>query len=165
MHYSRNKKRIIIKDDILCRQYYDDLSEVNHRQVLSLDNYSKCYYNHYMEQLVNTQAIPKLSKKSDKRFTSLQLQHTSETVFASVKYAFNIDEWDLGTEDFMQIDLLPQLPPSGIYENTITAIDIFSTYAFAYPVSNPTAVNTAKVIIDIMTMHVYLPTLIIADKG
>ena len=130
-----------------------------------LDNYSKCYYNHYMEQLGNTQAIPKLCKKSDKSFTSLQLQHTSETVFASVKYAFKIDEWDLGPEDFMQIDLLPQLPPSGIYENTITAIDIFSTYAFAYPVSNPTAVNTAKVIIDIMTRHVYLATLIIADKG
>ena len=34
MHYSRNKKRIIIKDDILCRQYYNDLSEVSHLQVL-----------------------------------------------------------------------------------------------------------------------------------
>ena len=34
MHYSRNKKRIIIKDDILCRQYYNDLGEVSHLQVL-----------------------------------------------------------------------------------------------------------------------------------
>ena len=65
----------------------------------------------------------------------------------------------------MQIDLLPELPPSGGYENMITAIDVFSRYAFAYPVSNPTAVNTAKVIIDIMTRHAYLPTLIITDKG
>ena len=47
----------------------------------------------------------------------------------------------------------------------MTAIDVFSRYAFAYPVSNPTAVNTAKVIIDIMTRHAYLPTLIITDKG
>ena len=30
------------------------------------------------------------------------------------------------------------------------AIDVFSRYAFAYPVSNPTAVNTVKVILDIM---------------
>ena len=30
MHYSRNKKRIIIKDDILYRQYHNDLGEVNH---------------------------------------------------------------------------------------------------------------------------------------
>ena len=53
----------------------------------------------------------------------------------------------------------------GGYENIITAIDAFSRYAFAYPVSKPTAVNTAKVIIDIMTRHAYLPTLIITDKG
>ena len=30
------------------------------------------------------------------------------------------------------------------YENIVRAIDVFSRYAFAYPVSNPTAVNTAK---------------------
>ena len=33
MHYSRNK-RIIIKDDILFRQYYNDLGEVSLLQVL-----------------------------------------------------------------------------------------------------------------------------------
>ena len=77
----------------------------------------------------------------------------------------HIPEWDLGPEDLMQIDLLPELPPSGGYENIITAIDVFSRYAFAYPVSNTTAVNTAKVITDIITRHAYLPTLIITDKG
>ena len=30
IHYSRNKKRIIIKDDILYRQYYNDIGEVSH---------------------------------------------------------------------------------------------------------------------------------------
>ena len=76
-----------------------------------------------------------------------------------------IPEWDLGPEDLIQIDLLPELPPSGGYENIITAKGVFSRYAFAYPVSNPTAVNTAKVIIDIMKRHSYLPTLIITDQG
>ena len=60
---------------------------------------------------------------------------------------------------------MPELPPSGGYEKIITEIDVVSRYAFAYPVSNPTAVNTTKVIIDIMTRHAYLPTLIITDKG
>ena len=77
----------------------------------------------------------------------------------------HIPEWDLGPEDLMQIDLLPELPRPGGYENIITAIDVFSRYAFAYPLSNPTAVNTAKVIIDNMTRHVFLPSLIITDKG
>ena len=65
----------------------------------------------------------------------------------------------------MQFDLLPDLLPSGGYENNITAIDIFSRYAFAYPDSNPTALKAAKVKIDIMTRHTYLPKLIITDNG
>ena len=74
-------------------------------------------------------------------------------------------EWDLGPEDLMQMDLLKELTPSVWYENIITAIDVFSRYAFAHTVSNPTAVNTAKVKIDNMTRHAYLPTLILTDKG
>ena len=74
-------------------------------------------------------------------------------------------EWDLGPEDAMQIDLLPNLAPSGGYENIITAMDVFSRYLFAYPVTDASATNTAKVIIDIMTKHTYLSTTLITDKG
>ena len=65
----------------------------------------------------------------------------------------------------MQIDLLPNLPPSGGYENIITAMDVFSRYLFAYPVTDASATNTAKVLIDIMTKHTYLPTTLTTDKG
>ena len=65
----------------------------------------------------------------------------------------------------MRFDLLPELLPSGGYEIIFTAIDVFSKHAFAYPVSNPTAVNTAKIIINIMTRYAYLPTLIKTDRG
>ena len=65
----------------------------------------------------------------------------------------------------MQIDLLPELPHSGCNENIFTAKDVFLRYAFAYPVSKPTAVKTTEVLKDIMTRHAYLPTLIITDKG
>ena len=34
MHYSRNKKRLITKDDIHGRQYYNDLGKVSHLQFL-----------------------------------------------------------------------------------------------------------------------------------
>ena len=57
MHFSRNRKRIIIKVDILYRQYYNDIGEVSHLQVLLPGKLLKCYYNHYMEQLANTQAF------------------------------------------------------------------------------------------------------------
>ena len=75
---------------------------------------------------------------------------------------FDIPEWDLGIEDRMQIDHLPELPLSGGYENSIPAIDVVSRYTFA---ENPMAVNKAKVNINIMTRHVYLPTLFITDQG
>ena len=65
----------------------------------------------------------------------------------------------------MQIDLQPKLPPRGGYENIITAMDVFSRYLFAYPVTDASATITAKVIIDIMTKHTYLPTTLITDKG
>ena len=67
----------------------------------------------------------------------------------------NLPEWDLGPENDLQIDLLPNLPPSGGYENIITALDVFSKYLFAYPVTDASASSTAKVLIDIMTRHAY----------
>ena len=36
----------------------------------------------------------------------------------------------------MQRDLVPELPPSGRYENIVTAMDVFFRYRFAYPTSN-----------------------------
>ena len=77
----------------------------------------------------------------------------------------NLPEWDLGPEDALQIDLLPNLPPSGGYENIITALDVVSRYLFAYPVTDASAISTAKVLIDIMTRHTYLPTTLITEKG
>ena len=65
----------------------------------------------------------------------------------------------------MQIDLVPELPPSGGYTNIVTAMDVFSRYLFAYPTSNQDAKTIAKVLINIMTKHAYLPTTLISDKG
>ena len=68
-------------------------------------------------------------------------------------------------EDAMQIDLVPELLPSGGYENIVRAMDVFSRFLFAYPTSNQDATTIAKVIINIMTKHAYLPTTLISDKG
>ena len=68
-------------------------------------------------------------------------------------------------EDAMQVDLVPGLPPSAGYDNTVTAMDVFSRYLFAYPTSNQDTTTVTKVIITIMTKHAYLPTTLISDKG
>ena len=65
----------------------------------------------------------------------------------------------------MQIDLVPESPPSGGYENIVKAMDVFCRYLFAYPPSNQDAKTIAKVLINIRTKHAYLPTTLISVKG
>ena len=168
MHFSGNKKRIIIKDDILYRQYYKDHNEVSHLQVLLPGQLLKT-----LLQSINGTAgkHPGFSKTTHEirqkyhfpsiaayvrnwvRGCEICIQDKRINNTRVTPEVFHIPDWDLGPEDIMQIDLLPELPPSGGYENIITAIDVFSRDAFAYPVSNPTAVNRAKVIRDIMTIQ------------
>ena len=77
----------------------------------------------------------------------------------------NPNEHFIAPEDAMQIDLVPELPPSGGYENILTAMDVFSCYLFAYPTSSQDAKTISKVLINIMTKHAYLPTTLISDRG
>ena len=68
-------------------------------------------------------------------------------------------------EDAMQIDVVPELPPSGGYENIVTAMDVFSRYLFVRRTSNQDAKPIAKVLSTIKTKHAYLPTTLTPDKG
>ena len=180
VHYSGNKKRIIIKDNILCRQCYNDLGEVSRLHVFLPGHLLKVL----LKSLLGTAGKhPGVSKRMQKirqtyyfppiatyarnwvRDCEIGIQDKRINNAWVTPELIHISQWDLGPEDLLQIDLLPGLPASGGYENIITAIDVFSRYAFAYPVFNPTAVNTARVIIDIMSRHGYSPTLIITDNG
>ena len=76
----------------------------------------------------------------------------------------NPNEHGTAPENAMQFDLVPELPPSGGYENIVTAMDIFCRNLFAYPTSNQEVKTIAKIIINIMTKHAYLPTMLISDK-
>ena len=46
-------------------------------------------------------------------------------------------------QDAIQIDLVPELPPSGGYENFVTALDVFSLYLFVFPTFNQDAKTIA----------------------
>ena len=77
----------------------------------------------------------------------------------------NPNEHITAPEDAMQIDLVPELGPSGGYENIVTAMDVFSRLLIAYPTANQDAKTIAKALINIMTKHAYLPTTLISVKG
>ena len=92
------------------------------------ENYSKSYYNHYMEQLANTQVFQKSCKNFARCITSLQKYVKNWVCDCEVcnqdrrikntqitPDLIHIPEWHLGPEYLMQIDLLPELPPSEVY--------------------------------------------------
>ena len=60
---------------------------------------------------------------------------------------------------------MPEKTPSDGFENIVTTMDVFSRYLFVCPTSNQDAKTIAKVIINIMTEHTYLPMTLISDGG
>ena len=172
--------RIVLKNEIVTRQYYDETGQVKYHQVLL----PKHLLKEMLQALHGTaHKYPGISKMlqeiRQKYYYPGIAKHVKKWVEGCVTCAkdkrvpnntitpelLNLPEWDLGPEDAMQIDLLPNLPTSGGYQTVMTAIDVFSRYLFAYPLVEATASNTAKVLIDIMTKHSYLPTTIITDES
>ena len=77
----------------------------------------------------------------------------------------NTNEHNNPPEDAMQFDLVPELPPSGGYENKVIAKYMISRQPFVYPTANQDSKAFAKVLLNIITRHAYLPTTLISDKG
>ena len=75
----------------------------------------------------------------DNRLTRPALQNPSEHITAP--------------EDAMQFDFVQELPPSGGYENIVTAMVVFSSYLLPNPTSRQDAKTIAKVIVNIMSKH------------
>ena len=179
-NYKANEDRIILKYGLLFRKYFGETGTVTYYQILiakqlvkevlrslhgefgkhpgtfkTKSAYREKYYLPKMAQLIRewVMSCEQCFRESriDRSLTRLPLQNPNEHITAP--------------EDAMQIDLVPELPPSGGYENIVTAMDVFSRYLFAYPTSNQDAKTIAKILINIMTKHAYLPTTLISDKG
>ena len=179
-HYKANEDRIILKDGLLFRKDYGETGSVKYYQILipkqlvnevfrnlhgefgkhpgitkTIIAYREKYYYPNMAQLFKEWVLSceKCLREAriNPRINRPPLQNPNEHITAP--------------EDAMQIVLVPGLPPSGGYENIVTAIDVFSRYLFAYPTANQNAKTVAKVIINIMTKHAYLPTTLISGKS
>ena len=172
--------RLILKNGLLFRKYFGETSSVKYYQILipkqlvkevlrsphgefgkhpgiykTLIAHREIYYFPKQAQLIREWVISCeqciTESRIDHSLTRPPLQNPNEHITAP--------------EDAMQIDLVPELPPTGGYENIVTAMDVFCRYLFAYPASNQGTKTIAKVLINIMTKHAYLPTTLISDKG
>ena len=164
----------------MTRQYYDETGQVKYHQILLPKHLLKellqaihgTAHRHpgiskMLQEIRQKYYYPGIAKHVKKWVEGCETCAKDKRVPNTVitPELLNLPEWDLGPEDAMQIDLLPNLPTSGGYQTVMTAIDVFSRHLFAYPLIEATAANVAKVIIDIMTKHSYLPTTLITDKG
>ena len=175
----QKKNHNSFRDDIFCTQKFIDHSEISHLRVLLREKFLKVL----LQPLHRTPGKhPDISKmlqefRQEYDFPSIALfvrnwvcdcetcikhERLNNTRFTAE--IFHIQKLDQGSECFTQIDLLPELPPSGGYEIIFTAIDVFPRYGFAHSVGNPTAVDTAKFFISITSRHACLPTLFLTDK-
>ena len=179
-HYCRQMVRLSVTDEIITRQYFDEAGSVKYNQVLlskhlvqelleSLHGKANKHpgISKMLKEIRQENYYPVIAQIVKKWDQGCEICEKGKRIPNSsiAPELLKSPEWDLGPEDAMQIDLLPNLPPSGGYENIIIARDVFSKCLFAYPVTDASATNTAKVIIDIMTKHTYLPTSLITDKG
>ena len=179
-YYLNNIDRIVLKDEIVTRQYYDEIGQIKYHQILLpkhlvqelLQAIHGTAHRHpgiskMLQEICQKYYYPGIAKHVKKWVEGCETCAKDKRVPNTVitPELLNLPEWDLGPEDAMQIDLLPNLPTSSGYQTVMTAIDVFSRYLFAYRLTEATAANVAKVIIDIMTKHSYLPTTLITDKG
>ena len=179
-NYKANEDRIILKDGLLFTKNFGETGSVKYYQILipkelvkevlrslhgefgkhpgnfkTIIAYREKYYFPRMAQLIRewVMSCEQCIRESriHRNLTRPPLQNPNEHITAP--------------EDAIQIDLVPELPPSGGYENNVTAMGVFSRYLFAYPTANQDAKTIAKVLNNIMTKHAYLPTTLISDKG
>ena len=179
-NYKTNEDRIILKDGLLFRKYFGETGSGKYYQILIPKQLAKAILRSLHGQFGKHPGIyktiiayrekfyfPKMAQLIREWVMSFEQCLTESRIDRSLSRPplQNPNEHITAPEDAMQIDLVSELPPSGGYEIIVTAMDVFSRYLFAYPTSNQDAKTIAKVLINIMTKHAYLPTTLISDKG
>ena len=155
-HYKANEDCIILKDGLLFRKYYGETGSVKYYQTLIpkqlVNEVLRSLHGEFGKHPGNTKTI---IAHREKYYYPIMAQLIREWVM-SCEQCFresrinprltrpplqNPYEYITAPEDAMQSDLTPGLPPSGGFENIVTAMDVFSRYFFAYPTSNQDAKN------------------------
>ena len=170
----------VLKDETVTRQYYDETGQVKYHQILLPKHLLKklLYALHgtphkhpgismMSQKFRQNYYYPGIAKHVKKWVGGCETCAKDKRVPNNSITAelLNLPEWDLRPKDAMQIDLSPNLPTSGGYQTVMTVKYVFSRYLFAYRLVDAIASNAAKVLIDIMAKHTYLPTTLITGKG
>ena len=178
--YFAQEDRIIIKDGLLYRQYFGDTDKVKYFKVLLPKHLVDEFIQHQHGLFSKHPGIAKVIQQCRERYyyqglalkicqhisqchECLQTKRTPNNTITPP--LIDMSQITMGPEDALQTDIIPFDEPSGEYNAIITAMDVFSRYLFAYNVVRVDTKTVARVLIDIITRHCYLPTTIITDNG
>ena len=127
-HYLQNITRIEIKQEVLTRKYYSDTGTISHYQILLpiqlLEDFLPALHGHNSNHPGITKMIqearqkyyyPCIAKYIKKWVSNCQICIQTKRINNDLLRTelLNCPEWDLGPEDILQMDILPNLPPSG----------------------------------------------------
>ena len=178
--YLAQDSRIILRDGLLYRQYYDQTGKVKFLQILLPEHLVEPFILAHHGQAGKHPGIAKVIQQCREKYyypgMAARIAHhisrcteclqTKRTDKRSITPPMiDTSKLALGPEDALQMDIVPFDEPSGGYHAIITAMDVFSRYLFTYNVVKTDAPTVARVLVDIMTRHAYLPTTVITDKG
>ena len=175
----RHEERIIVKDGVLMRKYDGEDGTVTHHQI-------------FIPKRIVPELLSTLHGKMNKHPGISKMIQESRTKFYYPGLARKIRAWVINCpdciankridtrqirpkmlshteftfsrEDCLEDDFLPNLPSSNGYKHIITMMDAFSRYFFADPTQDMMARTVGRCIVDVMTRHCYLPTVILTDK-
>ena len=150
-HYLQNIPRIEIRQDILVRKYYNDSEQISHYQILLpkqlLEEFLQSLHGHNANHPGITKMIQEARQKYYYPCLAKHIKNWVQNCQMCIQNK-RINNDLLKTEllncpeDILQMDILPNLLPSGGFDNIITAIDVFSRYLFAYPTTRITALQS-----------------------
>ena len=178
--YIAQDSRIILKDGLLYRQYFDNAGKVKFLQILLPEHLIDSFILAHHGQGNKHPGIAKVIQQCREKYyypgmaakialhisRCTECMQTKRTDKRSITPPMiDTSKLALGPEDALQMDIVPFDEPSCGYNAIITAMDVFSRYLFTYNVVKTDASTVARVLVDIMTRHAYLPTTIITDKG
>ena len=147
------------------RKYYGECGQVTHHQIIIPEHLITEFLKAIHGQIRKHPGITKMIQEYRSKYYYPGIAKKIKQWIIQCEDCIKYTEHVLGPEDILEIDILPNLPSSAGYQNIVTMIDVISRYLFAYPTQNATAKTIGRCIVDVMTRHACLPTLILSGKG
>ena len=145
--YKANEDHIVLKDGLLFRKYFGETGSVKYYQILIPKQLVKEVLRSLHGEFGKHPGIfktifayrekyyfPKMAKLIREWVMSCEQCIRESRIDCSLTRPplQNPNQHNTAPEDAMQIDLVPELPPSGGYENIVTAMNVFFTAVYLH---------------------------------